>query len=170
LAPRSDALVAVDALLHRGLIEHERMMKHLVRWKGRRGVRQAYKTLEMADSGSESGGETRMRLRLLDMGLPRPELQIPVYDLFGQVRFWLDMGWSHWMLGLEYDGESAHPEERRAHDEARRRWIEDRGWTVRAYRREDIFTASRHFEDEVSQLVRSAAPRLAPPRTNLGAL
>ena len=167
--PRSDALVAIDALLHKGLIESERMMKHLVRWKGRRGVRQAYKTLEMADARSESGGETRMRLRLLDLGLPRPELQIPVYDLFGQVRFWLDLGWLQWMLALEYDGEVAHPEERKVHDEARREWIEGRGWTVRAYRRADIFTPSRHFEDEVTQLVRDAVPRRPLRRTDLGA-
>jgi hypothetical protein len=168
-APRPDALVALDALLHKGTVDRERMLKHLVRWKRRRGVRQAYKTLEMADARSESGGETRMRLRLLDLGLPQPELQIPVYDLFGHVRFWLDLGWPQWMLSLEYDGEEAHPVERKTHDDARRAWIEARGWPVRAYRREDIFTASRHFEEEVTQLVRDAAPRRAALRTKLGA-
>ncbi|HEX5016753.1 MAG TPA: hypothetical protein VFX15_04115 [Actinomycetes bacterium] len=152
-APRSDALVALDAYLHKGLIRPDELKKSLVRWKQRRGIRQAYAMLEAADAASESGGESVMRLRLLDMGLPRPEVQIPVYDLFGNVRFWLDMGWTRWMLGLEYDGEDAHPEERRAHDEARRKWIESRGWTVRAFRREDIFTRSRKFEDEVRELV-----------------
>ena len=153
-APRSDALVAVDAYLHRGMVREQEMRKHLVRWKGRRGVRQAHTTLDLADPGSESGGESRMRLRLLDMGLPRPELQIPVYDLFGDVRFYLDMGWSRWMVGLEYDGAEFHPESRIEHDKARRSWIEDRGWTVRAFRSEDIFTTSRHFEDEVRAIVR----------------
>lgn len=155
--PRTDALVALDAYLHSGLVDKKRFTRELVRWKKRRGVRRAWAVAEMADGRSESGGETRMRLRVLDMGLPRPVLQIPVPDLFGRNRFWLDMGWPQWMLGLEYDGEEFHPEERRAHDEARRRWIEGRGWTLRAYRREDIFTVSRHFENEVGELVRQAA-------------
>jgi hypothetical protein len=166
--PRTDALVALDAYLNKGLIQRERVTKHLVRWKKRRGIRQAYATIQIADGRSESGGESRMRLRLLDMGLPGPDLQIPIYDLFGNARFRLDMGWRHWKLGLEYDGEVAHPEERRAHDEARREWIAGRGWTVRAYRRGDIFTPSRHFEDEVSRLVRDAAPPGSSTRRALG--
>ncbi|MFL6181426.1 MAG: type IV toxin-antitoxin system AbiEi family antitoxin [Actinomycetes bacterium] len=167
-APRTDALVALDAYLHKGLVERDRLLKHLVRWKKRRGVRQAYATIEIADGRSESGGESRLRLRVLDMGLPRPQLQIPVYDLFGNVRFWLDLGWPEWMLGLEYDGEEFHPEERRAHDEARREWIAGRGWTIRAFRREDIFTASRHFEHEVQMLVMDAARAGSSARRALG--
>jgi hypothetical protein len=154
--PRGDALVAMDAFLHKRMVDAEQVRKHLVRWKGRRGIRQAYATLDVADARSESGGESRMRLRVLDMGLPRPQLQIPVYDLHGRVRFWLDLGWPQWKLALEYDGEEFHPEERLAHDEARRKWIRDRGWTVEAFRRGDIFTASGHFEDAVTSLVRSA--------------
>jgi hypothetical protein len=157
----------LDAYLHKGLIERERLTRHLVRWKKRRGVRKAYATIEMADGRSESGGESRMRLRLLDMGLPRPQLQIPVYDLFGNVRFLLDLGWPEWLLALEYDGEEAHPEERLAHDEARREWISGRGWTVRAFRRRDIFTASRHFEDEVKTLVKRSAPARSSLRHTL---
>jgi len=154
--PRGDALVAVDAYLHKGMVEAEQLRKHFVRWKGRRGIRQAYATLEMADARSESGGESRMRLRVLDMGLPRPELQIPVYDLHGRVRFWLDLGWPQWKLALEYDGEEFHPEEQLVRDRARRKWIRDRGWTVEAFRRGDVFTSSGHFEDAVTSLVRSA--------------
>jgi hypothetical protein len=158
-APRTDALVAMDAYLRKGLVERDRLTNHLVRWKKRRGVRQAYATIEIADGRSQSGGESRMRLRVLDMGLPRPELQIPVHDLFGNARFWLDLGWPEWMLALEYDGEEFHPKERKAHDDARREWIAGRGWSVRAFRREHVFTASRTFEDAVQMLVKDAAPR-----------
>ncbi len=162
-APRTDALVAVDAFLHLELIDLGEFTKQLVRWKGRRGIRQAYSTAEKADGRSQSGGESRLRLRVLDMGLPRPELQIPVYDLFGRVRFFLDLGWEHWRLALEYDGEEFHPEEQRAHDEARRGWIEGREWTVRAFRREDIFTTSLHFEQQVSELVAEAKAASSQP-------
>jgi hypothetical protein len=153
-APRADALVTADAFLHRNLITTEQFEKSLVRWRGRRGVRQAYEIAGMADGRSESGGESRLRLRVLDMGLPRPELQIPVHDLFGNIRFYLDLGWPHWRLALEYDGEEFHGEEQAEHDTWRRSWITKRDWTVRAYRKADIFTTSRHFEDEVQGLVR----------------
>ena len=39
-------------------------------------------------------------------------------------------------------------------DQKRREWIARRGWTVEAFRKEHIFTASRVFEDTVSSLVR----------------
>ena len=73
------------------------------------------------------------------------------------------------MIALEYDGEEAHPEERRAHDEARRDWISGRGWTVRAYRRADVFTPSTHFDQEVQALVNNAAAPRTAARRALGA-
>lgn len=155
-SPRPDSLVSVDAFLNKGLISLEQFEKSLVRWRGRRGVRQAYEIAGIADARSQSGGESRLRLRVLDMGLPRPELQIPVYDLFGNVRFYLDLGWPHWRLALEYDGEEFHGEDAKEHDLARRTWIRKRGWTTRAYRKEHIFTSSQHFEHEVRGLVNIA--------------
>ena len=154
--PRPDALVCLDAFLHRELIESEPFHKQLVRWSGRRGIRQAYEVADLADGRSESGGESRLRLRLIDMGLPRPELQLPVHDLFGRPRFWLDLGWTHWMLAFEYDGEEFHGPDRKDHDDRRRSWIQERGWVVRAWRKKDIFTTSRDFEIEVRLLVAEA--------------
>jgi very-short-patch-repair endonuclease len=110
----------------------------------------------LADGKSESGGESRMRLRLVDMGLPRPELQIPVEDMYGVGRFRLDMGWRHWRLALEYDGEEFHGPDSEEHDEARREWIRGRGWTVEVFRKEHIFTPSHAFEDAVGTLVKVA--------------
>lgn len=162
--PRPDALVSLDAFLHKELITADRFKKSLVRWRGRRGVRQAYEVADLADGRSESGGETRLRLRVLDMGLPRPELQIPVYDLFGNERFYLDLGWPAWRLALEYDGAEFHTEAEAEHDRQRRKWIKDRGWTIRVYRKEDVFTTSQHLEHEVMGLVNDAR------RTQRGAL
>ena len=151
--PRWDALVSIDAFLHRELISADNFEKSLVRWRRRRGVRQAWEMVELADGKSESGGESRMRLRVIDMGLPRPELQIPVQDMHGATRFRLDLGWRFWRLALEYDGQEFHGAEFEERDEARRKWIRGRGWTVGVFRKEHIFTASRTFEDEVDQLV-----------------
>jgi hypothetical protein len=154
LAPRSDALVSVDAFLHQHLFTPEEFEKSLVRWKKRRGVRQAWEIADLADGRSESGGESRMRLRVIDLGLPRPECQIDVVDPLGVPKYRLDMGWRRWRLALEYDGEEFHGEEYADHDEKRREWIARRGWRVEVFKKEHIFTASRAFEDTVSSLVR----------------
>ena len=156
LTPRSDALVSVDAFLHRKLITPEEFEKSLVRWRKRRGIRQAWEIAGIADGRSESGGESRMRLRVLDLGLPRPELQIDVVDPIGVARYRLDLGWRRWLLALEYDGEEFHGPEYEEHDRTRRDWIARRGWTVQVFTKEQIFTASRGFEDTVSSLVTAA--------------
>ena len=152
-APRPDALVAMDAFLHLGLVDLDAFTRQLVRWKRRRGIRQAWEMAGLADGRSESGGESRMRLRVLDMGLPRPELQIPVHDHVGVARYRLDLGWTRWRLALEYDGEEYHGDDATAHDEARRRWIRRRGWQVEVFRKEDIFTPEWAFERRVGELV-----------------
>ena len=154
--PRPDALVSLDAFLHKGLITPDRFKKSLVRWRGRRGVRQAYEVADLADARSQSGGETRLRLRVLDMGLPRPELQIPVFDLFGNARFYLDLGWPAWRLALEYDGAEFHTDADAERDAHRRAWIRERGWTICVYRKEDVFTSSQHLDTEVMRLVNAA--------------
>ena len=40
-----------------------------------------------------------MRLRVIDLGLPRPELQIDVVDPLGVPKYCLDMGWRALALG-----------------------------------------------------------------------
>jgi len=150
---RGDALVALDAFLNKGLITKPQLATQLGRWTARRGVQQLRETIELADPLCQSGGESRMRLRVIDMGLPRPTLQIPVHDLWGVVRYFLDLGWLHWRLGLEYDGEEFHGPEQQQHDESRRAWIRTRGWTVEAFRRDLVFDPGDGFERAVRALV-----------------
>jgi very-short-patch-repair endonuclease len=56
------------------------------------------------DDGSESPQETRVRLLLVDGGLPIPETQIAFRDRYGVVRVRVDMGWREWKVAVEYDG------------------------------------------------------------------
>lgn len=165
--PRADALVAVDAFLHLDLVSQDDLYRSLIRWKKRPGIRQAYEILEYADPRSQSGGESRTRLRLIDAGLPRPELQIPVVDAFGKTRYFLDLGWRHWRLALEYDGEEHHGPDRVEHDNRRREWIAKRGWTIRIYRKEHIFTSSQAFEEDVFALVNLARAGALQPGFSL---
>ena len=56
------------------------------------------------DGGAESPQETRTRLLLIAAGFPRPQTQILVCDEFGYLIGRVDMGWTKWKVGVEYDG------------------------------------------------------------------
>jgi hypothetical protein len=95
-----------------------------------RGVRQLRELLPLVDPGAASPRESRLRLLLIDNGFPIPETQIPVLD--GDVAFaFLDMGWRHIQLAVEYDGDQ-HRTDRPQYVKDMRRHpkIEKRGWEV----------------------------------------
>ena len=60
--------------------------------------------MRLVDGGAESPQESRLRLVLVNAGLPIPETQIEFRDRFGDVRVRVDMGWREWRDAGEYDG------------------------------------------------------------------
>lgn len=95
-----------------------------------RGVRQLRELLPLVDPGAASPKESWLRLLLIDNGFPIPETQIPVFD--GYVPFaFLDMGWRHIHLAVEYDGDQ-HRTDRPQYVKDMRRHpkIAKRGWEV----------------------------------------
>jgi hypothetical protein len=98
---------------------------------GIRGVRWLRSTLALVDGGAESPQETRVRLLLVNAGLPAPETQIEFADSFGVVRIRVDMGWREWRVAVEYDGVQ-HWSDRyqRSWDIDRLAMLEATGWAV----------------------------------------
>jgi very-short-patch-repair endonuclease len=73
--------------------------------------------------------ETRLRLLLIDGGLPEPTLQHPVTTPSG--RFRLDLSWPSALIAVEYDGFQFHADHV-AFARDRRRWraLVAAGWDV----------------------------------------
>jgi hypothetical protein len=99
------------------------------RYPRARGLRRAEVALDLMDAGAESPQETRIRLILIDDGLPRPRTQIRVTDGFSEA--FIDMGYDEPMVGIDYDGKHhATDRPRYVHDIgrnellARERWID----------------------------------------------
>lgn len=136
---RADALVALDWYLRAGAFTTDELMSAIPRWTRRRGITQLRELAKMASPLSESPGESRLRLMVIDGGLPHPELQIWIEDHAGRQRYRLDLGYRTIRLGLEYDGEEDHGPEHADHDAARRKWIEGRDWQVLVFRSHDVF-------------------------------
>ena len=136
---RDVALWGLDSMLATGAFCHEELLSILPRFAKQRGVVQLRVLAALADGGSASFGESALRLRWYDAGLPRPELQVPV-DVQGRTTYWLDMGLAHQAFAAEYDGEAWHSSaEARAHDVARRNWLAQAGWIVLVFRTRDVF-------------------------------
>lgn len=127
----AEALSTVDALCNATDLRPSAVALLAEKHAGSRGIVQLRQVLDLADSGSESPQETRLRLLLHDAGLPRPTTQIEVRGATGEVFARIDMGWNQWKVAIEYDGEQHWLNaEQRAWDIERTHRLEDLGWTV----------------------------------------
>jgi hypothetical protein len=129
--PLEPAVVRIDALLNATQVPASAVEEIALRYGGARGIRNLRAALDLVDPGAESPQETRLRLLLVESGLPRPVTQIPVRNDFGRVVRRIDMGWPWRMVGVEYDGEQhfANPDDYAA-DIERLEFLASRGWTI----------------------------------------
>ena len=125
-----DALPVLDAALETGKCTPESLLTELARHVGMPGVRQARLLVPLARAGPDSPQESRMRLHCHDAGLPEPTVQLPVLDARGRAHRWLDLGWEVAKVGLEYDGEEAHGDDRRHADRKRHNILGDDDWAM----------------------------------------
>ena len=125
------AVIAMDSLARAtGLIADD-VEPLLTAHQGARGTKQLRRALPLVDAGAESPQETRTRLVLIRGGLPRPQTQIVVRNMWGAVVARIDMGWEQWLVGVEYDGPQHWTDPRvRANDIERTAELERRGWRL----------------------------------------
>ncbi len=110
------ALAAADHGLRHGLFTHEELLEAAAAVPPRvRGRPTAWVVARLADGRSMSAGESLSRAQMYLLGLPRPELQVPLEDAKGAFGLG-DFGWPG-VVG-EFDGrlkyrvpEGADPEE-----------------------------------------------------------
>ncbi len=117
-------------------------------------MRQARYLAAVVEPLTESFGESWLRLRLVDAGLPRPQAQIQVPDASpGGYR--LDLGWPDRRVAVEYDGEEFHSSgQRRLRDERRRDDLLRRyGWTVLGVGKGEVLGRSAALEQTVAGLL-----------------
>ncbi len=139
LLHRDQALAAMDALTALGFFTVAELVREVWRFKGYRGVVQLRALAPWVDPGAQSPPESVLRLRWLDLGLPRPICQVPVMSPHGTT-WWLDIGLPELRFAAEYDGEAFHGEEQREHDDERRTWLRtNEGWTIVEVRKENLF-------------------------------
>ncbi|MCK0172765.1 hypothetical protein [Mycolicibacterium sp. F2034L] len=157
--PRVAAVVHLDALAAATGVHAADTAPLFLRYRGARGVRAATVALGLMDAGAQSPQETRLRLTLIDGGLPRPLTQIRVTDGYSEA--FIDMGYDEPKVGLDYEG--AHHATSRGqyvHDIGRAELIAREGWL-------DLRVVAEHSKLFILHRVRQAfAERGGKPTTS----
>jgi hypothetical protein len=158
--PLDTGIIRIDALLNATRVPAKAVEVVGAHHPGDRGICRLRQAMDMVDAGAESPQETRLRLLLVRSGLPRPVTQIPVTNDWGDVVRRIDMGWSTWLVGAEYDG-AQHWQDPRQHerDIERLEFLAQKGWTVIRV----SATQLRSRRDEVVQRVRAGLQRAGYP-------
>jgi len=102
----TEAVVVVDQALHTNVATPAQLQAALERYDGRWGIKKVRRVAAHADAAAESPMETRLRMLLELGGLPRPEVQVTLYDGEGEFLGRPDLYYPSARLAIEYDGGS----------------------------------------------------------------
>lgn len=102
-----------DAALRHGL-DGDELAEALARCRGWRGIIRARRAVAFLDPRSESVGESCSRVRMAEVGLPAPELQVKVFDDHGYLVGRTDFGWLDRRTLGEFDGATKYGPLRRS--------------------------------------------------------
>lgn len=150
-SPRDSAVPVLDSLARATAVRADEALLLEQRHTKARGLPRARIALPLMDGGAESPQETRVRLILIDDGLPAPRTQIRVTD--GVNEAFIDMGYDEPMVGFDYEG-SHHSEDRKqyVHDIGRAELIERLRWI-------DIRVVAEHSRRYILYRARQAFAR-----------
>jgi hypothetical protein len=145
----AERVVVLDALTHSRLVSVDEIAAYIAGKRRLRNLRVAEKVLHLVDPLAESPMETRLRLLLIDAGLPRPTSQFNVFDDRGRFVGRLDLAFEKQKVAVEYDG-AQHWEERR-HDDRRRTRLRELGWVILVYSSSDYYGRRQEIVSEVAR-------------------
>jgi len=135
--PRDDAVIALDAMRYARLISRAGLQRYIDDHPGWRGVRWAADHLALSVDRAESPMETRLRLVLLDGGLPPPVVNESVCDARGRFIARPDLRIDR--VIVEFDG-AVHRNAQRHRDDLRRQnALIQAGFVVLRYTAGDVY-------------------------------
>ncbi len=124
-------LVAVgDAVMR----THGVTQAEMARVHGRRlrypGKVLARRAIPLLDPRAESPQESRLRIQIVEDGLPCPEVNVLITDACGGFIARGDLVYEEWRIVIEYDGAAHGEPSRRMADATRRTLLRELGWYV----------------------------------------
>ena len=158
---RTEAVVAIDALARRGRLPPKHLLElRTARRTARRGARGAARLdelVELANPLAESPMESRLRMLLIEHGLPSPQVQYELADHRGHLLARFDLAYPAARLAIEYDGEETH-RYRRGADNRRDIAVAELGWETMRFEAADVWTTPARTADAVARLLAVRRP------------
>lgn len=147
-----DILAVLDAARLAG-VSQDRLRDAVGRASRLRGILAVRELEPHADPRPESPMESRTRFRILEAGLPAPEVQVEVLVPAGRNRR-LDHAWRRARVGLEFDGQDFHSGDgsldRDRHKQAD---LLSAGWTVIYVTATDVYRSPERFIEPLRALL-----------------
>lgn len=160
--PRTDALIAVEALLHRRVVRLPALRAYAAARAGWPGAPLLRAVLALAEPLSESPMETRLRLLLLDAGLGPLVVQHDVLDARGRFVGRVDLAWPALRVAVEYDGDHHRERAHFRQDVARLNALRAAGWLVLRFTADDVLRHPARTVALVGQALRERATARLP--------
>jgi hypothetical protein len=107
------SVIAIDAAIHMQQVDRAELHRAVLAGTHRVGIAGAARALDLADGRAESPLETRGRLAMLSAGLPRPDLQVEIYDSAGRIGR-VDAWYEDAAIAIEFDGRVKYDDPRDA--------------------------------------------------------
>ena len=150
----AERLVVADALTHLQRTSVAEIASYFASQHRLRNLRIGALLIEQIEPKSESPMETRLRVRLIESGLPRPEAQWVVRDSRDRFVARLDLAYPAQKVAIEYDG-AWHWKQRRK-DDRRRDAARRLGWLVIVVSADEFYGS---FESIVAEVRAELAKR-----------
>jgi len=158
LEPVVEAVTCVDALVHIGAVTPAQVEAYAAGCRGWRGVRRCAEALGHVDGAAESPMESRLRMLLVQAGLPRPVVNQPLYDAYGCFLARPDLRIEHVLV--EYDGSVHRDRDQFNRDLRRQNRLVDAGFTVLRYTGADVYGRAASITAQVRRALAAGPPRL----------
>lgn len=157
---RVDRVILGDALLRRKLTTPAAMTSLAHASPGRRGVRRTKETIPLLEPNTDSPMETRLRLIIVDAGLPRPVANAAVFDDCGQWIAQPDLLYPEARVAIEYEGGHHRTDARQfSNDIGRGDLLAEQGYLLLRYDARHVYRMPHRIVDGV----RTALNRRLPP-------
>jgi hypothetical protein len=148
LLPPLDALLAVDAMCHH-LVKLPGLEAYsATRWSWP-GSRQLRELLPLVEPLAESPMETRVRMVIVDVGLPRPVAQYEIRTAQGVFIGRVDLAYPEWKIAIEYEGDHHRERKQFQHDITRLNALRQAGWLVLRFTADDVLRHPRRLVAQV---------------------
>jgi hypothetical protein len=151
---RAGALAAMDAILRQRIVKVEAVEALAQERCGWPGVPLLNEILLLAEPLAESPMESRLRLLVVDAGLPPPVAQHEVRDARGHFVGRVDLAWPELRLAVEYDGDHHRERDQFRRDVGRLNALRAAGWTVLRFTADDVLRNPRPTVGSVAAAIR----------------